>query len=135
MDQPGQLLVTALAPFLPDDVNLNGTMPDSTIMSPALVIRPGEPWSDSQDTDRSYCVDAEQYTAVVVTSAGSASGAQEKARKVWRAVIHNLPPNWKYLSVGGIVLDQDKESIKYLAAPIRLKYLNPYTPEEEETDS
>jgi len=132
VEQPGQLLVDHLAGYLPVDVNRYGTMPDSSIVTPAIVIRPGEPWADSQDPDRGYCIDVEQYTAVVVTSAGSAAGAQVKARQIWRTVIHNLPENWKYLSVGTIVLDQDKEAIKYLAAPIRLKYLNPYTPEEEE---
>ena len=132
MEQPGQLLATALAPFLPSDVNVYPTVTDAAIVPPALVIRPGEPWADSQDPDKGYCVDVEQYMAVVVTTASNAEAAQVKGRQIWRAVIHNLPSNWKYMSVGGIVLDRDREAVKYLAAPIRLKYLNPFTPEEEE---
>lgn len=126
---PTQDLQLALLAFesLPDDVSVLAA-PEEQIIAPAIVIRPAEPWR----AHSAFCHDEQNYVAIAVVSAHTPLDGMAKLYKMTNAIIATIAADnsgWSWQSVGAPVVDETTGTA-FLAAPVRLRYLNN---EEEES--
>lgn len=105
-----------------DDVNLLPAPDSKQIVAPSVVLRPDSPWSTPSDGG-AFCFDHQRYVAVVVASAASSVDAMRRIYRIWQTIITNLPSEWRFDRVDGLVLDQSTGTA-FLAAQVHLSYFN-----------
>ena len=118
MATPWDALASHLVTVLPTGTNIYSTQ-TSTVVSPAVVIRPDDPWISV--TSQSWCIDEQRYLLIAVAGSAEPQDAQIALYAMVQAVIQNLPAGWSFESVGSIILDQSTDTA-FLVAPIRLRY-------------
>jgi len=127
MALPNQELGDALESVLPQGTNLYRGLTNQ-VVSPAIVIRPDDPWFDNQEAP-SWCFDQQRWTAVAVAHSAAPEDAQGVLYRLVRSVIHNLPEQFSWINTSGVVLDESTGTA-FLAVAIHLRY-NSMGEEEE----
>lgn len=113
---------------IPDAVSIYPG-PAAQLVTPAIVLRPDEPWIE--DGDR-FCAYLEHYVAIAVVSAAS----PEDGVASLYAIIHGIftaidesQSGWSWVTAGLPIIDETTGTA-FLAAPVRLNYRNSGEDEE-----
>lgn len=127
MANPLDLLGELLEPALPAGVSLiDGPTPQ--LKPPAVVLRPDNPWLEQSELG--WCIDQQRYLAIPVVTASTPGDGVRVLYSVIQAVKAALVDPWSWESVSAPVVDESTGTA-FLAASIRLKYLNSEESEEE----
>lgn len=119
MAAPSEALAAALVTSQ-SGVNVYST-PSDSIVAPAIVIRPAEPW---REPDR-FCYDLQRYHAICVVAAASPQDGLGRLYAMTNGVIATAIDieGWDWETVGAPIVDETTGTA-FLAAPVRLSYRN-----------